>query len=129
METVIVTRHAGAIEWLRRKGFEGEVIPHLSDLPKGKRVVGVLPVAIAVQLLQLHNEVYLVEFPARNGPRGAELSADEMQELGAWLMRFGLREDCYCIKTPEARWLTSDTAVACPICGDFYTVQLALEPC
>ena len=85
--TLVVTRHAGAVEWLRRKGFDGEVIDHLTEIPTGSTVVGVLPVVLVAQLLRAGNSVYLIEFPARNGPRGQELTADEMEALGARLYR------------------------------------------
>jgi len=27
---VIITRHAGAVEWLKSKGYSGEVVPHFN---------------------------------------------------------------------------------------------------
>ena len=58
MDTVIVTRQsgseasgswqasslAGLVEWLKRRGVEGEVVAHADESAvKGKRVYGVLP--------------------------------------------------------------------------------------
>jgi len=90
---VIVTRHAGAVEWLRRRGIEGEVVASLDEanLPSGMDVYGVLPLHLAVELLRRQCRVFLIQFPARGGPRGQELSADEMEAGGACLYRFGLK--------------------------------------
>ncbi len=93
MEALIVTRHTGAVEWLRRKGITGKVVDSLDrhDLPQKQNVVGVLPLPLAVSLLENGCNVYLIQFPPRNGPKGADLSADEMDEAGAKLFRFGLK--------------------------------------
>ena len=42
-ETVIVTRHAGAVAWLAEQGVTGEVIAHVTDNAQiaGKAVIGV----------------------------------------------------------------------------------------
>ena len=90
---VIVTRHAGAVEWLRRRGVEGEVVSSLDEtnLPDRQDVYGVLPLTLAVELLRRQCRVFVIQFPPRGGPRGAELTADEMSAGGAKLYRFGLQ--------------------------------------
>jgi len=79
---IIVSRHAGAIEWLRRRGIEGEVISHVADpeVIRGKTVVGNLPMHLAAAA----DRVGVIEMP--NLPpdaRGRDLSADEMEAFGA----------------------------------------------
>ncbi len=126
MKTIIVTRHPGAVEWLRRKGFQGEVIQHLAEIPtEPTRVVGVLPLVLAYQLLAAGHEVYLIEFPVRNGPRGQELTAEEMEAAGAKLLRFGLREEHIC--GMENGWVKGTVASGCYHCGDYFSVSLAME--
>jgi CRISPR-associated protein Csx16 len=125
---IIVTRHTGAVEWLQRKGFEGEIISSLdeSSLPKEQVVIGVLPLTLAVELLKRRNDVYIIQFPPRsNGPRGVELDADEMEANGARLYRFGLKQSCFC---GEDGWVVGARAHACNRCGQGYHVELALEP-
>ena len=58
---VIVTRHAGTIEWLKSHGIEGEVISHVSDPVQivGKRVYGTLPLHLAAQAA----EVVTIDMP------------------------------------------------------------------
>lgn len=49
METIIVSRHSGAVEWLRSQGIVGEMLNHVTDVSQiaGKRVVGASATIIA----------------------------------------------------------------------------------
>lgn len=82
-EYLIVSRHAGAVEWLRRKGVVGEVITHATpDDVRGKLVVGNLPMHLAA----LASRVGIIEMPdLPPEARGKDLSADEMDAFGAIL--------------------------------------------
>lgn len=91
--TLIITRHVGAVEWIRRHFpvlFEdGEVIAsltpsHISALSEGDIVVGVLPISLINECLEKGARVALIQFA--HPPRGAELSADAMEAAGASLM-------------------------------------------
>ena len=46
---IIVSRHSGAVEWLRRQGIVGDVLSHVTDVAQiaGQRVVGALPLHLA----------------------------------------------------------------------------------
>jgi len=81
---VIVSRHAGAVEWLRRKGIEGEVITHITDpsAVAGKIVVGNLPMHLAAAADRV-GVIEMPDLPAEK--RGVDLTADEMEEFGARL--------------------------------------------
>ena len=83
---VIVTRHRGLVEWLRRKGIEGEVIAHANaDDVIGKDVIGNLPLHLASLALS----VTVVDMP--NLPpelRGQDLSPEQMDEAGATLRQY-----------------------------------------
>jgi putative CRISPR-associated protein (TIGR02620 family) len=85
--TVIITRHAGALEWLRRhypELAEAPVVPTAStDDVRGKVAVGNLPLSLAAEAA----EVWAVEFDG-TPPRGAEYSADDMEAAGARLRRY-----------------------------------------
>jgi CRISPR-associated protein Csx16 len=126
MQTLIVTRHLGAVEWLRRKGFQGEIIDNLTEIPtEPKRIVGVLPLQLAYQALAAGHELCLIQFSTRQGPRGDDLSADEMEAAGAKLFRFGLREFHLCWLGEH--WVRGTVANGCNQCGDYLSVELALE--
>lgn len=82
-ETIIVTRHAGLVEYLREQGIasaDAPVIDHATpELVRGKRVVGVLPLHLAVHAAEV------VEVPM-NIPaslRGQELTAKETAQHAA----------------------------------------------
>ncbi len=63
METVIVTRHKGLIDWLKKKGITGKVIPHISSTD---------PVEIAYEILSLKEIVKrcLMWWHSYDGGRG-----------------------------------------------------------
>ena len=78
MDTVIVTRHAGLVEWLKRRGIEGEVVAHAGEgTVKGKRVYGVLPYRLAA----LADEFVEVGMDVPAELRGKELTADDIDGL------------------------------------------------
>jgi len=84
--TYIVSRHKGAVEWLQRKGFQGEVIQHLnpSQLKSGDTVVGVLPITLIKQLIDMTVAVYSLQLPAvPRELRGQELTPEMMEQYGA----------------------------------------------
>jgi len=89
--TICVTRHAGAAEWLHRRGMGvDEVVAHLdpATVGAGDTVVGTLPVNV-VAAICARGARYLhltVELPAER--RGVELSADDLEALGATLEEF-----------------------------------------
>jgi len=90
MRIRIVTRHLGAVEWLKSKGIEGEVIQHLSleDINKGDKIYGVLPIHIAKEALDRGAEVYMLILPnITHNARGRELTPEEMDKAGAKIVK------------------------------------------
>ena len=105
METIIVTRHAGAMEWLRKNHIdifdpiypiseeeeieivEPIVLAHAKpDDVRGKRVIGILPnrlSSLAAEYWELN-----IDIPA--DMRGKEISCQEMERLGASLKRWDI---------------------------------------
>lgn len=84
---IIVTRHAGMVEWLSQNGITGEVIAHVTDPEqiKNKIVVGVLPMNLAAEALA----VTTVDMPGlREDQRGKELTPEEMDAAGAILKSY-----------------------------------------
>lgn len=87
----IVTRHAGALEWLARRGIQGgRVVPHLDPawIQAGDRVVGTLPIQLVAAVCARGGqyEHLSVELPPEL--RGRELSADTLERHGARLERY-----------------------------------------
>ena len=85
-EALIVTRHAGLVEWLALHGVEGQVITQASpDDVRGRHVVGVLPLHLAV----LAASVTVVDMPRLTAEqRGKDLTPAEMDEAGATMRRY-----------------------------------------
>ncbi len=93
MATYFVTRHSGAVEWARRQGIEAKLITHLdpAQIEEGDTVLGTLPIQIVAEINErgaryLHLEIAL---PAEQ--RGVQLSADDMDRLGAKLIEYEAR--------------------------------------
>jgi putative CRISPR-associated protein (TIGR02620 family) len=85
----IVTRHAGAVAWLRAKGFDGEVVPHLTGdrIRPGNTYIGVLPVPVIQQILDAGSRFYLLVLPeVTPAQRDREMTPEEMDAAGARLV-------------------------------------------
>ena len=82
-ETIIVTRHAGLVEWLAGRGITGKVIAQATAADvRGKRVIGVLPLHLAAEAA----EVVTVDMPGlKPEQRGQDLSPEQMDAAGAAL--------------------------------------------
>jgi putative CRISPR-associated protein (TIGR02620 family) len=85
--TVIVSRHPGALEWLREhhpQVAEAPVVASATpDDVRGRVVIGNVPLHLAAQAA----EVWAIEFDGPP-PRGAEYSAEDMEAAGARLRRY-----------------------------------------
>lgn len=86
IEPVIVSRHPGAVDWLRLRGISGRVVEHATEADVRNRVVyGILPFHLAA----LAKELVMIDVP--NIPqdrRGADISAEEMDRYGAKLTHY-----------------------------------------
>ena len=87
-KTLIVSPHAGLVEWLKRQGIEGEVALRVTgEQVKGARVIGTVPLHLAAQAAEI------VSVKLKNPPKTlkegrADLTADEMEAAGATLVRY-----------------------------------------
>jgi len=89
--TVIVSRHPGALLWLRRRGIDGDQrLAHLDPamVDSGDTVIGTLPLYLAGSLCRKGVEVVglIIDTPAKW--RGLELTADQIEAANARLHRF-----------------------------------------
>ena len=94
MTNYFVTRHAGAIEWARSQGIQAKIMKHLEieDIEGGDMVLGTLPVHI-IAALNEKNVRYLhliLDIPFAD--RGRELSADDMEQMGARLEEYWVKK-------------------------------------
>lgn len=91
-KTIIVTRHPGALEWLKKHHPEfggAEVAAHVSpDQIAGAVVIGVLPVNLAAICGEYWH--LLMEVPPE--ARGKELKCEDMESFGCSIRRFHVAE-------------------------------------
>lgn len=83
---LIVTRHAGTVEWLAAHGVTGDVIPHATaEDVRDRHIIGILPLHLAAEAAT----VTAVDLPnLRPEQRGQELTPAEMDEAGAQLRSY-----------------------------------------
>lgn len=90
-----VSRHAGAIEWMKRQsGWQVDCfVPHLdiAAINAGDAVLGTLPIYLAAQVCAKGAAFYFLQLPQVLELRGSEYSADEMETMGCSLKRFDVR--------------------------------------
>ena len=86
---LIVSRHQGAIEFVKSKGFNGDVVEQFSPemIKKGRIVIGILPVHLITEVLNRGArfiQIQLPEVPLEM--RGKELTPEQMVQYGAKLV-------------------------------------------
>lgn len=90
-KTLVVTRHAGAVEWLKAKGFsECEVIAHFAPImvQSGDVVVGILPLNLVAEVNAKGGRFFALDMNVPSELRGVEMTAQLMDELGARLQEY-----------------------------------------
>ena len=82
---LVVSRHPGAVEWLRRQGVDTSDVRAevTADEVKWRPVIGNVPLHLAV----VASSVTAIEF-AGPAPRGAEFTAEDMERAGARLRKY-----------------------------------------
>jgi CRISPR-associated protein Csx16 len=91
-----VSRHSGAVAWARRRGLHVDrFAAHLNarDVSPGDVVMGTLPVQLAAEVCERGAKFYALCLAVNEGQRGADLGADELEELGARLQRYHVRRE------------------------------------
>ncbi len=90
-KTYFVSRHNGAKEWAIKQGFaQVEMVSHFdpSVVSKGDVVIGTLPVNIISEVNRRGGDYHHLVLNLSESDRGRELSAEDMDRLGARLKRF-----------------------------------------
>lgn len=91
-KTVIVSRHGGAISWLKSRGIDGTVYQAWKNentnlLNKGDVVVGNLPLTMISEILKTGATFGLLNLPeVPLEKRGMELTPEELNDYGANVM-------------------------------------------
>lgn len=92
MTTYLVSRHAGAVEWMNFIGHHYDYhLHHLSDykkLERGDVVIGSLPINIVAELNKRGIAYFHLSIDIPESLRGVELSAHLLSFLDARLERY-----------------------------------------
>lgn len=89
----LVTRHPGAVDWLRRQGIEAEAVAHLDVqlVQPGDIVYGTLPLHLAGQVCERRARFFYLAVDVPLEWRGRELDAGMLDDLGARLEEYQVR--------------------------------------
>lgn len=93
MTTYFVSRHSGAVEWVKRQGREVTIVSHLepTSIKRGDVVLGTLPVHVVAQLNERGARFFHLEMNTNANQRGTDLTADDMERLDAKLVEYEAR--------------------------------------
>lgn len=89
-----VSRHPGARDWAARRGLRWDAeVAHLDGtaVAAGDRVYGTLPCSLAAAVCAAGAEYWHLELPLIEDMRGRELTADELDAVGARFVRYDVR--------------------------------------
>lgn len=93
MTAIFVTRHKGAADWALVRGLTAVLKPHLEKgdidrLGAGDVVLGTLPVNVVADVNAKGARYLHLVLEIPEAERGKELSADDMERLGARLEEY-----------------------------------------
>lgn len=96
MTTYFVSRHTGAIEWIKQQPQWqiDEFTPHLNtaQIQAGDVVLGTLPLHLAAEVCGRGAKFYFLMLPQELVERGNEHSVVAMSAAGATLQRFEVKK-------------------------------------
>ncbi len=90
MTTLLISRHPSAIAWVKSKVMVDKVLTHLTDddiakLTADDTVIGTLPIHLAAAVCEQGATFVYLSLDTPPELRGAELSIEQMDNLGARL--------------------------------------------
>lgn len=87
----LVSRHPGAVEWCQRQEQAIDtILPHLDTalICAGDKVIGTLPLPMVAEVQRRGARYLHLSVPVPYELRGQELSADQLEQLGASLTEY-----------------------------------------
>jgi len=91
MTTWVVTRHTGAIEWLKGSGVKADKVVtdlEINDPQKGDIIIGILPIQHVATLNQRGVRYFHICLELLPQDRAKELTAQQMRERSAELVEY-----------------------------------------
>ncbi len=90
----VITRHPGAAEWVGQQlGRTVNAVPHLEldEIESGGNYYGVFPLHLAAAICAKGSACWAIAVNMPPALRGQELSAEQLDELGAELVRYDVQ--------------------------------------
>lgn len=89
----LVSRHPGAVAWLRRAGIQATHVEHLDPalVQAGDEVYGTLPLHLAAAICMQGARFFHLAIDLPADYRGQELGPEELERFGARLQEFDVR--------------------------------------
>lgn len=90
----VITRHPGAAEWVGQQlGRAVHAVPHLEldEIESGGSYYGVFPLHLAAAICAKGSACWAIAVNMPPALRGQELSAEQLDELGAELVHYDVR--------------------------------------
>ncbi|WP_118867776.1 CRISPR-associated protein Csx16 [Haemophilus haemolyticus] len=95
MTTWFISRHLGAIEWIKQQNIQIDRFEsHLdtSLVQAGDVVIGTLPIHLAAEICQKGATFYFLSVNVSAQQRGTELTAQQLVDQGCALQAFHIRK-------------------------------------
>jgi CRISPR-associated protein Csx16 len=97
MTTLLISRHPSAIAWVKSKVNVNAVLTHLTDddiakLTPEHTVIGTLPIHLAEAVCEKGAIFVYLSIDTPPELRGAELSVEQMDALGARLEKYTVKK-------------------------------------
>ena len=96
MTTWFISRHQGAIDWIKTQSewhidhYRDHLDP--DDIAPGDTVIGTLPIHIAAAVCARGARYYFLQLPQEAEQRGSEYSAVDMTAMGCTLQRYHIHK-------------------------------------
>lgn len=91
MTTLFVSRHQGAIEWIKQQPIHIDYfIEHLDTelVQSGDTVIGTLPIHLAAEVCRKKAKFYFLSINVARDQRGTELTAEQLSSQGCTIEPF-----------------------------------------
>lgn len=91
MTTLFVSRHQGAIEWIKQQPIQVDAfIEHLNvdNIQADDVVIGTLPIHLAAEVCQKGAKFYFLSVNVAREQRGTELTCEQLEQQGCSLQQF-----------------------------------------
>lgn len=91
MTTLFVSRHQGAIEWIKQQSIQVDVfVEHLNveEIQADDVVIGTLPIHLAAEVCQKGAKFYFLSVNVAREQRGTELTCEQLEQQGCSLQQF-----------------------------------------